>query len=61
MHNHCDGCNAQEGNSCPRENTDGTCPCTLCILKMMCDNICEELEKWAYFQFGEDFKEGFES
>ena len=27
-------------------NKDGTCPCSNCLVKMMCNEACDEFEKW---------------
>jgi len=44
-HNHCDGCYAK-GNVCSGYNDDGSCPCTECIVKMMCYSLCDVHDKW---------------
>jgi len=39
---YCDGCLDYQ-NNCPvkRNNRIGNCPCTECIVKMICDNPCD--------------------
>ncbi len=32
---------------CYTLNTDNSCPCVNCIIKMMCKDTCEESHKWA--------------
>ncbi len=27
-------------------NDDGSCPCTLCLVKMVCGAICDKWNKW---------------
>ena len=29
------------------DNFDGSCPCTLCIIKMMCDIPCDKFDLWS--------------
>jgi len=40
----CNGC----GTECEmiEFNKDRSCPCTQCLVKIMCENICEGWEKW---------------
>ncbi len=50
----CEGCNTREGPgdyfdcSYIANNKDGSCPCTECIVKAMCDIPCDDYEKWNY-------------
>lgn len=32
--------------SCVPYNHSGQCPCTTCIIKIMCKRTCNELERW---------------
>jgi len=49
MH-HCEGCydfNPEvDYHSCALKNSDGKCPCTVCIIKMICKTVCEKREEW---------------
>ena len=52
MGNHCDGCAWDQANKeCTRKSfniVDGSCPCTLCIVKATClYNPCEEWDMWV--------------
>jgi len=50
--NHCDGC-----VGCvfvDFVNNDGACPCTLCIIKAMCDDPCEKYHSWSDWVVEED-------
>jgi hypothetical protein len=39
----CDGCYVK--NTCVTEGRDiSGCPCLICLIKMVCDNPCEEFE-----------------
>ena len=37
---HCKGC---VGCFKPNLNIDGSCPCTNCLVKVTCKNVCEKL------------------
>lgn len=44
--NYCKGCNTYEyynsNDACyVKQNTDGSCPCTNCIVKPMCKLMCD--------------------
>lgn len=49
-HNNCDGCFTYPPNIDPDDigcahvpdNTNGECPCTRCIIKMMCEEPCHD-------------------
>ncbi len=48
---HCEGCSAYlkdfDSNHCAQYNTDGSCPCTECIIKIMCTSaLCEKYLEW---------------
>jgi hypothetical protein len=34
------------------EKDNRMCPCAQCIIKMMCENPCEDFEKWDIFLNG---------
>ncbi len=42
----CNGCHLE--CQTPAGNKDGSCPCTNCLVKMMCDDPCESWEKWGW-------------
>ncbi len=48
--NHCEGCSHYRAYrnkaSCVDYNKDGSCPCTICIVKLMCNNTCDNWETW---------------
>lgn len=54
--NHCIGCSAYirsvsvlgETNYCSfrSDNSNGTCPCTECIVKVMCNDTCQNFYIW---------------
>jgi len=47
MSKHCEGCNDKCGTPMRRLNLDGSCPCSVCIVKMICNSDgCEKWEKW---------------
>ena len=50
MHNNCDGCLVKNDKvSCVDRNSDASCPCTYCLVKVTCDDIqgeCEIYDKW---------------
>ncbi len=46
---HCEGCN----NTCdvqiiPNTNNNGSCPCTICVVKMVCETTCDEWLEWLH-------------
>lgn len=43
--NHCHGC-VIYNNECDtqKNNFDGSCPCSQCIIKTMCENSCERYD-----------------
>ncbi len=41
----CNGCHLE--CQTPEWNKDGSCPCTCCIIKVMCGDPCEIWEKWG--------------
>lgn len=45
---YCDGCLSYDDEKCPLFyfNDYGECPCTNCILKMICMKRCKELSKF---------------
>jgi len=49
---HCKGCAElklkQEGDpaSCTNQNKDSSCICANCIIKMICENGCQEFDDW---------------
>ena len=54
MNNHCEGCITLKdpygkGISCYwySYNKDGSCPCTNCLIKMICDLFCDNFGKWT--------------
>ncbi len=44
----CEGCRAYiDGlEDCPLFNLDISCPCVKCVVKVMCNDPCEEWSKW---------------
>jgi len=40
--NHCDGCTSSDTCVYLYVNIDGICACSLCIIKSMCKDPCEE-------------------
>lgn len=44
MSNYCKGCMTlnYDNASCNRDSRAGRCPCTGCIIKVMCTNECRE-------------------
>jgi hypothetical protein len=55
MSNNCDGCSsdtyydkAESGGCCKFNayNDFGKCPCTRCIIKMMCEDVCDDFDKF---------------
>lgn len=51
--NYCEGCAtylAQNENhhDCPyyKDNQDSSCPCSNCLVKMMCGDPCDDYETW---------------
>jgi hypothetical protein len=53
MKQYCDGCLTFGGFGCKHSkfNKTGQCPCTNCILKMVCDSPCIKFDLWR----GEDY------
>ena len=50
MCEHCRGCIIKiDGTSCPYEshNKEGKCPCTECLVKVTCDKICVDYERYS--------------
>ena len=53
-HKYCDGCgvlfNEIDDEFCDfyKDNEDGDCPCTECIVKPMCYDSCEAFIEWTY-------------
>lgn len=53
-HNNCDGCAAYLSTidphdiSCthPRQNDKSECPCTICVIKVVCGDPCEDYLKF---------------
>jgi len=44
----CFGCiSLTEPGHCDKYNMEGACPCTLCVIKTMCSNVCNDYEKWV--------------
>ena len=46
---HCLGCSSSSPNPqalCRAINNDGSCPCTNCIVKVMCVDECSPFEDW---------------
>jgi len=48
MTDFCGGCITSNGVGCRlfEFNYDGACPCTNCILKMICDDPCNNFNLW---------------
>ena len=67
--NHCKGCLTYKSEDlndvfCSRisDNEDGNCPCSKCIIKSMCDEVCPQFNRWVSildkeFYFTENKKE----
>ena len=53
MMNYCEGCetylNKKGYSDCSfhKDNQDGSCPCSQCIVKMMCQIPCDPYEDWV--------------
>lgn len=48
----CEGCTTHkvgEHFNCSfiADNEDGSCPCTKCIVKVICDEPCDDFEEWV--------------
>ena len=52
---HCKGCTAYHETGCTfkNHNTDGTCPCTECVVKAMCDITCGDYNTWTDLKWRE--------
>lgn len=46
MRNKCDGCSYKTIAIRCYKIQDGSCPCTNCLVKMMCDYGCESWDEW---------------
>jgi hypothetical protein len=50
MHNNCDGCLVKnDAVSCTGRNSDASCPCTDCVVKVICVDTpgeCEMYDAW---------------
>jgi hypothetical protein len=47
MNNNCENCvGSKTGQACEELNEDDNCPCGICIVKMMCEEWCEESIDW---------------
>ncbi len=42
----CHGCFLRELLTCKIYNTNGSCPCTNCLVKMTCCKSCKEIRQW---------------
>jgi len=42
----CEGCTDAPWN-CNKYNKDGSCPCTQCIVKTMCIDVCDKWNIWC--------------
>ena len=53
MSDYCNGCLTKSGPApeldCVyiRFNENGVCPCTHCVIKVMCDIQCEDYDTWT--------------
>ncbi len=50
-HDKCQGCSDHEKGRCSyrADNEDGTCPCVICIIKVMCtNNPCDDWLNWSH-------------
>jgi len=47
----CGGCIDYERYhlTCQKDNRDGNCPCTLCIVKSMCKEYCDDYFEWIRY------------
>jgi len=52
---HCKGCATYISEDldyvlCSRssDNEDGNCPCSKCIVKSMCEEVCPPFNRWVY-------------
>ncbi len=43
---HCEGCCDYEIHCSYVTGNDGSCPCTICAVKMVCANTCENWHTW---------------
>jgi len=45
---HCRGCTSFKNSGCHvwRNNSKGKCPCSLCVVKPICNRFCEEWDTW---------------
>jgi len=53
INKHCKGCligivyqGIMTDALCSTKNKDGSCPCGLCVVKMMCSKRCEKRSDW---------------
>jgi len=48
---YCEGCCVRhlQGEDCDfiKNNTNGSCPCTICVVKTMCQDWCESFVEWT--------------
>jgi hypothetical protein len=47
----CDGCRLHgidyyDQITCLPHNKDGSCPCSFCLVKIMCDDFCDKADDW---------------
>ena len=45
----CEGCITYLKLTCSSQNKEGACPCTECVVKVMCDTNCEIWTEWTSF------------
>jgi len=53
---YCKGCTAYHDTGCAfkKSNRDGTCPCTECVVKAMCDITCDDYDVWSDLKWRKD-------
>ena len=42
---YCEGCATMANTTCSWFRKDMTCPCSICLVKMICVNVCSPLKK----------------
>ncbi len=49
LHDNCNGCDLPDDvEICDffKDNFNGSCPCTCCLVKTMCNRACDDNYKW---------------
>jgi len=55
MTKNCEGCHLSTSDivTCMDDNKKGTCPCTLCIVKVTCRIWCDKNREWVNCRDGD--------